>query len=204
MQYDFSQQRLFEKKQFRFIEDGISIRLSNPGKTHEYELKYESIGTRITYWRNGMNVFLYVAAFFTILSIAFYLDTSGEKVDPGMQLFILALIPIFISLYFATFKTARYLTSAGNQNPIEIFSNRPNSAAVDNFINEVLSRRRNFLLQRHGQLNRNLSYEPQYYSLTWLLDNDVINREEYDQKLIELNALYPTNPTIKGFAIENN
>lgn len=204
MQYDFSQQRLFEKKQFRFIEDGISIRLSNLGKTYEYELKYENIGTKITYWRNGMNIFLFVAAFFTIVSIAFYIDTGDEKVDPAMQLFILALIPLLISLYFITFKTARYLTSPGNPNPIEIFSNRPNSTAVDNFISEVLSRRRNFLLQRHGQLNKNLSYEPQYYSLTWLLDNDVITSKEYDQKLIELNALYPSNPTIKGFAIESN
>lgn len=204
MQYDFSQQRLFEKKQFRFLEDGISIRLSNAGKIHEYELKYETIGTKITYWRNGMKVFLFVAAFLTIVSIAFYFDTSDEKVEFGMQLFILALIPLCISLYFITFKTARYLTSPGNPNPIEIFSNRPNSTAVDNFITELLSRRRNFLLQRHGQLNKNLGYEPQYHTLTWLLDNDVINRKEYDQKLIDLDALYLSNRTIKGFSIENN
>jgi len=133
MQYDFSQQRLFEKKQFRFIEDGITIRLSNAGKIHEYQLKYENIGTKIIYWRNGMNIFLFVAAFFAILSIAFYFDTSDDKVDPGMQLIILALIPLLISLYFITFKTARYLTSAGNPNPIEIFSNQPNSTAVIDF-----------------------------------------------------------------------
>jgi hypothetical protein len=204
MQYDFSQQTLLEKKQFRFLEDGISIRLSNAGKTHEYALKYENIGAKITYWRNGTNIFLFVAAFFTIVSIAFYFDTSDEKVDPIMQLFILLLIPIFISLYFITFKTACYLTSAGNPNPIEIFSNKPNTTAVDTFINELLSRRRDFLLQRHGQLNKNLGYEPQYHTLTWLLDNDVINRKEYDQKLMELDALYSSNRTIKGFSIENN
>lgn len=108
-----------------------------------------------------------------------------------------------ISLYFITYKRARYITNPGNSNPIELFSNKPDVAAVDNFIEEILSRRKIFLLQRFGQLNKNLSYEPQYYNLSWLLDNYVINKEEYDQKLQELNAMYPATPTIKGFTIEN-
>ncbi|NQX42979.1 hypothetical protein SAMN05421820_11425 [Pedobacter steynii] len=202
MQYDFSQQRLLDKRHFRFMEDGLLIHSSSAGKVHEYEIKYENIGTKIIYWKNGLNAYLLVAAFFTVVSIIFYFDTTEPKIEPSMQLFLLALIPSSILLYFITYKKARYITNSANLNPIELFSDKPNIEAVDHFIDEILSRRRIFLLQRFGQMNKNLSYEPQYYSLTWLLDNEVINKEEYDQKLQELNSLYPSTPTIKGFAIE--
>ncbi|SMD08670.1 hypothetical protein [Pedobacter nyackensis] len=205
MQYDFSQHTLLEKKQFRFIEDGLSIRQSSIGKIHEYELKYENVGTKITHWKNGQKIFLVVAAFLTFVSFVLYFDRqNGGQVDPFMQLFILILISLLVFLYFFTFKTACYLTSAGNPNPIEFFSNKPDKETVDKFIDEILSRRRQFLLQRHGQLNKNLSYEPQYYNLIWLLDNNVINQVEYEKKLKELNTLFTSTPTIKGFSIKND
>jgi hypothetical protein len=204
MQYDFSQQRLLEKKHFRFMEDGLFIHTSNAGKVHEYEIKYELIGTKIIYWKNGMSIYLLVAAFFTAISILFCFDTGEPKIELSMRLFIAALVPLFISIYFITYKRARYITNSVNSNPIEILSNRPSVDAVDNFIKEVLYRRRTFLLQRFGQLNKNISYEPQYYSLNWLLDNDVINQDEYEKKIDELNTLYPSTPAIKGFSIQGN
>ena len=202
MQYDFSQQRLLEKRHFRFMEDGLFIHSSNAGMTHEYEIKYENIGTKIIYWKNGLNIYLLVAAFLTAASVIFCFDITEPEVEPSMRLFLVVLILLCISLYFITYKKARYITTPNNSNPIELFSNKPSIEAVDDFIDEILSRRKTFLLQRFGQLNKNLSYEPQYYSLTWLLDNKVINEEEYDQKLQELNSLYPSTLTIKGFAIE--
>jgi hypothetical protein len=145
-----------------------------------------------------------VAAFFTAVSILFCFDVTEPEIELSMRLFLLTLIPLCISLYIITYKKARYITNPNNSNPIELFSDKPNIEAVDNFIDEILSRRRAFLLQRFGQLNKNLGYEHQYYSLNWLLDNHVINGEGYDQKLQELNALFPSTPTIKGFAIEKN
>lgn len=201
MQYDFSQQRLLDKRHFRFMEDGLFIHSSSAGKVHEYEIKYENIGSKIIYWKNGLNIYLLVAAFLTVASILLCFDTTEPKVELSARLFLIPIILLCISLYFITYKKARYITNPGNSNPIELFSNKPNIEAVDNFIHEILSKRRTFLLQRYGQLNKNLSYEPQYYSLTWLLENEVINEEEYDQKLQELNSLYPSTPTIKGFTI---
>lgn len=202
MQYDFSQQKLLEKRHFRFMEDGLFIHSSTAGKTHEYEIKYENIGTKIIYWKNGLSIYLFIAGFLTIASILLCFDTTEPKVEPSARLLLIPVILFCISLYFITYKKARYITNPDNSNPIELFSNKPNIEAVDHFISEILSRRKAFLLQRFGQLNKNLSYEPQYYSLTWLLDNEVINKEEYDQKLQELNSLYPSALIIKGFAFE--
>ena len=203
MQFDFSQKRLLEKKQFRFIEDGVFIRLTFAGKVHEYELKYENIGYKVIYWKNGLNVFLILAAFFIVASIGMHYDTSENKVDLFGQIFAILLIPLCIALYFLTYKRARYLTGQGVPQPIELFSNKPDTEAVDNFIDEILSRRKQFLAQRYMQFNRNLSFEPQYYNLNWLLETEVINKQEYDQKLAELNGLYPSAAIVTGFRIGN-
>lgn len=203
MQYDFSQQKLFEKRRFRFKDDGLFIHSSTMGKTHEYEVKYENIGTKIITWKNGLSIYLLVAAFLTVVSVILHFDTSPPPVDLSMQIFIAVIVVVCVTLYFITYKKARYITNANNTHPIEIFSTIPNTEAVDNFIQEILSRRRAFLLERFGKLNRNLSYEPQYYNLIWLLDNAVIDQKEYDQKLAELNQMYPSTPVVKGFTINN-
>jgi hypothetical protein len=84
-----------------------------------------------------------------------------------------------------------------------LFSNKPNTEAVDHFIEEILSRRKEYLAQRYTQFNRNLSFEPQYYNLNWLLETEVINKHEYDQKLAELNGIYPSAAIVTGFRIGN-
>lgn len=204
MSYDFSQRRLFDKKNFRFTNDGLCIRSSNAGKVHEYEIKYENIGTKIIFWKNGLTIYLLIAAFLIGICTLFYFDTSGPGMEPGMKLFISVLIAICIALYFITYKKARYLTDANNSNPIELFTDKPDTEAVDHFIKEILSRRKAYLLERFGQLNKNISYEPQYNNLNWLLYIDAISKAEYDQMLMELNALYPSTPVVKGFSINND
>jgi hypothetical protein len=54
-------------------------------------------------------------------------------------------------------------------------------------------------MELYGQLNLNLSYELQYNNLTWLLENDVLTKAEYDEKVLLLNKSMPITTPIKGF-----
>lgn len=205
MQCDFYQRNLLEKKWFTFTDAGLRIKHQKLLKTHDYELKYEEIGTKKAFLKGGSTPWLIATIILTAVSLIVYLyRISGGDVEPGAEFLYLSFALLTAVLYLMTFKNARFLAKINNVGLIEFLNNKPSVKEVDLFIDEIISRRREFLLQRYGQLNRNLSYEPQHNHLTWLLNNDVFTEEEYHAHVAELDSLFPSITILEGFAFGKN
>lgn len=205
MQYDFSQYKLFEKRSFKFTDDGLRVRYRNIMKTHEYELKYEDIGTKVVDFTGGVRAWLVPTLILSVVAGILYIDRiNGGDVEKGAELFYLSFALVCLTLYILTFKKARFLSKSNNANAIEFLSKNPTEEDLGNFINQILLRRNSFLLGRYGQLNKNISYESQYDNLKWLLDNGVLNQNDYNEKIVELEELFPSTTVVKGFKFGMN
>ena len=205
MHYDFSQHKLFEKRWFKFTEDGLRVRYNNIMKTHEYELKYEDIGTKVVDFVGGIRAFLVPTLILSVVAAVVYIDRiNGGDVENGAEIFYLSFALVCLVLYIMTFKRVRYLSKSNNANAIEFLIKKSTEKDLENFINQILSRRKSFLMERYGYLNKNISYESQYNNLKWLLDNDVLDQIDYNEKLAKLDELFPSTTVVKGFMFGSN
>ncbi|WP_216848960.1 hypothetical protein [Pedobacter sp. L105] len=205
MHYDFSQHKLFEKRWFKFTDDGLRVRYRSIMKTNEYEIKYEDIGNKIVDFSGGVRAWFIPTLILSIVSGILYIDRiNGGDVENGAEFFYLSFALVCLILYIMTFKKARYLSKSNNANAIEFLRKKATEKDLENFINQILSRRKSFLIERYGQLNRNISYESQYNNLKWLLDNNVLDQKSYEEKLADLEELFPATTVIKGFTFGTN
>lgn len=201
MHYDFYQQQLFNKRWFKLTDTGLRVRHRENIKSFEYELNFEEIGTKVVDKTAGLKGWILSASLFSLIAVVMYLDkSSGGDVESSADLFYASLGGFCWVLYFITFKRVRYLSKSNNVNAIEFLRSRSKTQELNDFIDQVISRRKAYLIARYGELNRNISYETQYHNLNWLLDNEVLNYEEFTEKKGALDKLFPPNVVVKGFA----
>jgi hypothetical protein len=180
MQCDFYQKRLFDQRWFNLTDNGL--------------------GTRVIQSHNDVRGFLTASVILTFISIFLFADRlSGGDVETGAELFYLLPGIAFAIAYFVTYKRSYYLVKSNNTNAVEFLYNRPSKQQLGDFVNHVRFKRKEHLMELYGKLNLNLSYELQYNNLTWLLENDVLTKAEYDEKVLLLNKSMPITTPIKGF-----
>ncbi|RZK01864.1 MAG: hypothetical protein EOO43_23680 [Flavobacterium sp.] len=205
MHNEFSQHNFFEKRYYKLTDTGLRVRYKTLIKTHDYELKYEEVGSKLVEFTGGTKAWLVPAIFLTVLAVILYFDrTGGGDVEKGAELFYLSFAMVCFTIYILTYKRVCYLSRSNNVQSIEFLSNKPTREKLDNFIKVILSKRKTFLMERYGQLNKNVSYQSQYDNLRWLLDNDALDQNDYDEKLGKLEKLFSSTTVIKGFTFGIN
>ena len=183
----------FHQKWFELSPEGISVRQKGLFNSNEYTLKYDGIGTKIVKSKSSKKTWL-------IISILLFLLATGlliEKVPGGG--ITLALSILFLAIFFFTFKHSFFLATQDNKSAIEFLTYKPSKQELQEFINKIKNKRKDYLLDKYGQITKMLSYQEQYHSLLWLSDNDVITKEEYDNKLQQLNAMFNPTTHVIGF-----
>ncbi|MGY4386301.1 hypothetical protein ACVWYN_003352 [Pedobacter sp. UYP24] len=201
MDWDFTQQKILEKKWFKFTPTGLRLKNRKLLETHEYELKYEDIGSITVEISGGKRSWLATGIFLTLLSFIIFLDKSiGSNVEDGAEFFYLLISVSCIAAFLITFKKTLVLTKPGNVNPIEFLKRKSDQGALNDFIVKVAAKRKDYLLEKYGVLNEKLTYEAQFNNLKWLLENYALDRSEYDIKLIELEELYKPTSVLERFS----
>lgn len=204
----FLHQRSFPLNRFSFelTGDGLDIKKKSLFKKEEFSLKFEDIGIKhIKSKRTEIGGIISIIILLA-LSIGLYIDEKimGGDTEKNVYLvyLILAFIATIVTIMF--YKRSFYLARPNNSNAIEFLLNKPSKFELDEFINELKQRRKEYLITKYGQINRMLSYEPQYNQLLWLFDNNVLGENEYKDRLAQLNDLFKNPVTISGFQINKN
>ena len=200
----FQRDRHFNRKWFTLTEQGMQVKQKSLFSSGEYFVDYENIGSKIIKTKAGKKGWLIATASLLSLSLLlFILRMAGEDIGRGAELFYLLIGIICFLVYFISFKSTFYLAQSGNTNAIEFLANRPTKEKLELFIEQLKSKQKEVLLEKYGNLNRNLSYETQYQNLTWLRDNNVLNKAEFGDKLTQLDKLYSSKNRL-GFEISEN
>jgi hypothetical protein len=200
----FQRDRHFNRKWFTLTEQELQVKQKSLFRSDEYSVNYEDIGSKIIKSRAGKKAWLVASVvMFSLSLIIFILRVSDEEVGKGAELFYLLIGLICCFIYFISYKHSFYLTQPSNTNAIEFLADNPTKEQLDLFIKQLKSKQKEVLLEKYGQLNKNLNYETQYHNLTWLRDNNILTTEEHQEKLQQLDNLYSPSNRI-GFGLSEN
>ncbi|RDC56057.1 hypothetical protein DU508_10530 [Pedobacter chinensis] len=179
----------FNRNTFIITEIGLEVKRKNLFSSTEYLVAYEDLGVRVFKSNKGVFGFLISSGILVMLSILLYiLKKDGEDIEDSASLFYLGLAAICFIVFILTYKRSFNLVKPGNVNAIEFLYNNPNKTELDAFIETLISTRNGFLSEKYGTLRSSFSYNDNYRNILWLLNNDVINKAEYDKRIDKLNA----------------
>lgn len=196
MQQDF----LFNRKQFVITSEGIHAQSRRFLNNNEYVLNFEDIGLKIIKKRQGQLGWLLGIIVFVVLAVVvFVARLRGSDVEPEAFAIYIGIAGISAVGYLLTYERLYYLTNNDNSNSIVFLLDRPNQAVFENFLLELKAARKTYLLRKYGSFSRLLSFEQQYNQLQWLYSTGTISTAEYEASLSELNSLFNTTGTIRGF-----
>ena len=191
---------LFNRKQFVITTEGIHVKSRRFLNNNEYFLNFEDIGLKIIKKRQGKLGWLLGIIAFTALAFAVLVaQLRGSDVEAEAFAVYFGIAAIFTAGYLLTYERLCYLTNNDNSNSIIFLLDRPNQAVFENFLDELKAARKTYLLRKYSNFSRLLSFEQQYNQLQWLYSTSTISTAEYETSLSELNNLFNTTGTIRGF-----
>jgi hypothetical protein len=196
----------WNKKIFEISDTGLSVKDKSLLSHTDYFVEFDNLGSKRLRKKSGQ-IWWVIGSFFLIsVSILLFIDLAtggdGEKFAPYFYL-VLGLCSLII--FVLTYKQTFFLVKSDNSNAVEFLYNKPNKEEFEKFISDLISKRNSILDHKYGRLVTSLSYEQNYNNLIWLLNNDVINQVEFDNRLSNLDTLLKDNGNKIGFRnIENN
>lgn len=190
----------FNQNWFDITNIGLSVKTKTLTNSNEFFLNFEDVGTKIVKSNKGKKGWLIATVVFLILSIGMYfMEKSGGNAEKDAYLFYFIVTIICAVVYVMTFKRSFFLATNDNSHAIQFLIDKPSKQEIDDFIDTLKSERKEYLSAKYGQLTKLISYEQQYNTLNWLNRSEVFSKDEYDAKLIELNALFAGSNSVIGF-----
>lgn len=196
IQQDF----LFNRKQFTITTEGIHVKSRRFLNNNEYFLNFEDIGLKAIKKRQGKLGWLVgIIAFVMLAFVVLVAQLRGADVEPEAFGVYLGIAAIFTAGYLVTYERLCYLTNNDNSNSVIFLLDNPNQTVFESFLTDLKTARKTYLLRKYRSFSRLLSFEQQYNQLQWLYSTSTISTAEYEASLSELNNLFNTTGTIRGF-----
>ena len=198
--------RFFNTKIFELTDTGLRGQNKGLFSANEYFVDFDDIGIRILKEKAGRNGWLAASTIALILAMfLFARRLFGGDVGNGAEFFYLLVSGVCGLVFILTYKRKFYLVKSGNLNAIEFFDDKPSKKELEDFLEKIKERRNQTLENKYGQINPMLSYEQNHQNQMWLLNNDVIHKDEFDKRTKELDSTYSSTVRNKiGFNLGEN
>jgi len=188
---------LLNRKWFEIGSDGLSVRYKSLLGNGEYYVKFEQLGVKTIKSKSGNMAWLIIAFFAVGVAILLFVDELGKvKPEYSNPLFYLVAGLLCLLTYLFTYKRVFHLTRADNTNAITFLIDKPSKVVLQNFIQQIKDKRKDYLVGKYGLLTSMLPYEQQHQNLLWLNNIDALTHEGYSEKIAELNRLFQSTPGV--------
>ena len=195
------QQRNFVKREFRLSETKLFYSISKFGNSNEVDIPFENInGEKVSYNRSN-NILLFVSMFFFIISIALFIGKvkGTEDIEHYAWLFWLIVGVIILGVYWFT-KERFWKIRLTDENFIFVLKDKNNSVNANDFIDNLMNSRNQYLKESYAFVDENLSYENQLQNFRWLRSINVINKQEFEKLYSNLKKMVKPNNSNIGFS----
>jgi hypothetical protein len=187
-------------RRFQIEEQGLKIKESKLTASNELYLKFENIGYQAIESNSGIKGWLWSAITFVCLACGvFIFRIIGSEVEVGAEFIYLGLAVICLLIFIFTYKRVLFLVNSNNDGSyVEFHNNLRDRNDLNKFLELLMSKRKEFLIEKYCFLNKLRNYETQFDTITWLRNIEVLSTEEYKSWIQKLDNLFGQNGKI-GF-----
>ena len=185
---ELRQRMFFERRLLKLSDKGLSIYEKDKDGEFTNFFDYDNFTGKIRLHTQKKSKYLIaglcVSSFGIIRSVMFSknIDILYTLIS-GFVVFMIGMFWVF--LYFATIKKSRLLHT-GESEAIFIRYNKPSEKAVEDFIRDFVSNRREFYRSKYFLIDNTSCYEDEVKKIKWLHSLDMITDSEKDLMLEEL------------------
>ncbi|RZJ66738.1 MAG: hypothetical protein EOO50_08580 [Flavobacterium sp.] len=194
------QRHFFDVREIEILDREVSYYEKRLG-SNEYRrtIRFEEItNVKVAENRNGL-VFLGIAVLFVLSSFSVLEDGhEGENLGDYMWLYFLFIAVLAVIFYFyKSDKNWKIFLSTGSF--FYIYSNKPNTDAVKNFLDELYLKRDKYLKDKYFSIDKKMGYQNNLQNLNWLKQTKVITDEEFETRTKELKIAFAIDVKVTGF-----
>jgi len=200
---ELKQKRIWDKRHFKLLDDGVWFRYKSPSEDAEMKVKYEDLGLDIVYVRkkSASIVFTVLTFLSVIVGKLLLVDANLEKTSDIILVIAFGLF-LFIVLFLSWSDARKPLIGInGGEKSLALLRNSPDDETVDRFIYELHERIKNRIIMLRVRPNDNeLSFDYKKRMLDMLLEDNIIDEKKYENVLQQIRA----NKTNIGFNRTND
>jgi len=200
---ELKQKRIWDKRHFKLLDDGVWFRYKSPSEDAEMKVKYEDLGLDIVYVRkkSASIVFTVLTFLSVIVGKLLLVDANLEKTSDIILVIAFGLF-LFIVLFLSWSDARKPLIGInGGGKSLALLRNSPDDETVDRFIYELHERIKNRIIMLRVRPNDNeLSFDYKKRMLDMLLEDNIIDEKKYQNVLQQIRA----NKTNIGFNRTND
>lgn len=190
------QKRIFDRKEFEIISNGLLIKEKSFSKYREVTVYFDQMTKETGRIKEGKRGWLTAAIIFLVIAIALFASRLlGDEVEPAAEIFWLSFGVVCYLIYVMTYRDFLYLWCY-DKTVIIFFNNKPSSEAVKAFINNILEKRKQYLRAKYAKVDLDYNKESQMRTFKNLLDEEIISEDEFDdlkKDLIMSSSIYETS-----------
>jgi len=194
----------FDRFKYIIEDNGVRLIKKRMASGSDTFVEFEDIGSKIIIEKSRKLIWLILCLLFLIFAILVFVKRlNGGHVGNGAEIFHITTSMFFLFVFFLTKKNIIYLTQSDNTNAIEFIGTKRYKQKVDDFINELLQRRDQYLIEKYSALNEFLPYNQQYNNLVWLYNLELLTKEKLNKKINELDNIEFRTDSLKKNQITN-
>ena len=175
------------KRSFELNNNTLKVVYNNILSTNEWSIDLENIGhvkEVKSYSRVGIKIvgtFSLLLAFLLIFVTIIYDWSDDEIINSIVSTFFLTTFSIIC------FKVPfdDNLTLKGDVRDLKFFLNHPSRKNVEEFTDELIKKSKEIILKKYSRIDPDISEEEFFRQINWLLQNNYLTEEEYEEKKSE-------------------
>lgn len=175
---ELHQRTLLERRSFFLLPNKLKLYLKDTEGEHENYISYENLKgeAKISCRKNPK--LLYITMAMLTFSICILLQSLW--IDQGLSYIIFPLVIAILSGILYRYKQQNYIIlETYDRKKVIFFRNNPNRQALERFLVELWSYRKQYLREKYFYINHNHDLKQQTERLRWLLEQQVITKTEY-------------------------
>lgn len=184
------QRYLWSTNEFEITEKGLKVIKKTLFNYFEHFINYNNISREITHQKVNPAALVLLPVLSIISGLAMLISRiNNTTVDPP-PLFLEVLIPEavgFASLVYTLYvKDKMEYVFINGKNQIRLYRNIPDPTTVDLFLLGLFESRKDYLKERYTRIDCDLPVKGQLDNLSALLEQGIINTEEYEILKLQL------------------
>lgn len=178
------------KKEFELKGDKLFIKSKSLSKIEEYFVDIELVGEERYYKTHSRTGPRIVAIFFFGIPLttltAFLID--GDKIENLPILIFALMFGVGFGLLALKAPLKNELHLFGGSSNVMFLLNSPSKEEMEKFIQELITRSRNIILEKYSKVDPDLPEEIQISNFYWLKQRGLLSEDEYENLKMEYKS----------------